>query len=1059
MFRRLRYLLCTILAIGLFMAADAQDGCVNTAQYPGIEITPDPSGAVTPVSTCIFLQEFTHYTGIVSGSTYKFTINGNGYITLRSGASDGPMVMSGYDYLIYTAASNDDLFAHYTVDENCATATNCQENTVQLMLNCIPPMVGYEWIEDCSTGEFMVQLDFIDLGDSPGLTVEYTIDGTAGTISPVSVGTVDIGPVVLGQTVDINVVYGGQPDCDIVFSDLQPFSGCPFELTCGAPATNMSYCYNGGDNVSWYFQGQGTGSIRLDFVSGMIGGGDFLTIHDGPDATSPILFEQLIWADLDLAGTTIVSSGPEMFMTLVADAFSSCSDSIYAPIEWNVACLDCTLPQAEVTIVEDCPNNQYTIQVNVTSAGDGNTVDIEYAVNDGTPQTVTGAGIGQTDIGPFTINDQVAITLQHENDGMCDVSLGTFTDSGACPTIVTCGAPDVLEAYCYGNGDSQFWFYQLEGTGGSLFLTFTSGTIESNFFDNLAIHDGVDGSAPIIWQHTSEEQFDLTGVAVTSTSGSLFMTMSSDGSSSCDDQSQTEWNWTLTCLDCSPAIASYNIVQDCPNFQYFVDVVVTEMGSDPEITVTNDGGAAEATISAPGTVQIGPFVSGTPVQITLVNDSNALCNAVSDVLVNPLCPQIICGTTPFQETYCYDANENMAWAYEVSGNGNVHLVFDIGTIESDTWDDLTIYDGPDAQSPILFQHLGGTSELGPDGSAVNGDGFVYYGVDVTSTGQNLYMTLTSDGSVQCSSMTNFDPWEWNVSCEGCDAPGVSYSLEADCEHLLYKVAVNVTELTGPLGLQITEMSTGETVTATSPNTFLFNTIFGLDSISNFQVVDLDNEGCTYESGPMIFTRDSCVINSCGLDNYEVCYENNEDRWYTYRSVGNVPVAIFFYEGQMLSNDMVTLYNGLVDQPGNIIFSGNNSGNLTGLTVNSNNTDNALTLRIRSNDSGSCSDESATVPLRWDVGCGFVGIDEVARTGFSIFPNPSTGILNIDLGSMMEGEMNIRVTDMSGRIAAERTVLGSFDRTSLDLGQLQNGQYMVTIVTENWTATKPLQLMR
>src|SRR5688500_7638310 len=131
MFRTVHFLLSTFLAIGLIQSSLAQNGCTNTAQYPGVAITPDPGGMLTEVSTCIFFQEFTQFTGITSGSTYKFTINGNGFITIRSGGSGGPVVASGYDYVIYTATAADDLFAHYNVNDQCLTATNCQVSTVQ----------------------------------------------------------------------------------------------------------------------------------------------------------------------------------------------------------------------------------------------------------------------------------------------------------------------------------------------------------------------------------------------------------------------------------------------------------------------------------------------------------------------------------------------------------------------------------------------------------------------------------------------------------------------------------------------------------------------------------------------------------------------------------------------------------------------------------------------------------------------------------------------------------------------------------------------------------------
>ncbi|MDQ3101266.1 MAG: T9SS type A sorting domain-containing protein, partial [Bacteroidota bacterium] len=916
------------------------------------------------------------------------------------------------------------------------------------------------WVEDCATGEFMIDLDFTSLGDSPGLIINYDASGTPGSVAEVALGTVSIGPFVLGDVVNITVEYGGSPECDIIFTGLEPFSGCPIQLVCGGPATPISYCYNVGEEVSWLFEGLGTGSILIDFASGMIGGGDVLTIYDGADATAPVLFQHIDFIDLDLANLVLVSTSSSVYMTLVSDGFGSCGDAFYLPMEWSVACLDCALPEVSISIVEDCANNAFTIEADIASTGDGTTVGMEYTVNGDTPESLSGLALGITTLGPFTVNDQVQINVLHESDDMCDVDLGTFTDPGTCPTLVTCGSPDVTETYCYQNSDSQFWIYELVGEDGALYLQFTNGSIESIFYDHLTIYDGTDANAPILFDHTSEAGMQLTGIAVTSTSGSLYMTMSSDGSISCQDGGQTGWEWFVSCLDCSPAVASFSIMQDCANFQYYVEVDVTDLGSDPDLMITNTGGASEVTVTTTGITQIGPFESGTPVQFTLVNDMNALCNVVSPMMVNPLCPQVVCGTVPLEQTYCYLPNDNMAWAYEVSGSGTLNLVFDLGTIESDFYDVLTIYDGPDAQSPILFQHIGGTMELGPEGSAVLGPGVGYYAIDVTSTAQNLYMTLTSDGSVQCDGgFSNFDPMEWHVSCASCQAPGVSYNLVPDCEHLIYKAVVNVTEMTGPLGLQITEMGSGESISVSEVNTYNFATFFDLDSIIEFEVVDLDNAGCTYSSGPLVYTRDSCVIHSCGLDNYEVCYENDEDRWYTYRSPDNVPVAIFFYEGQMLPGDVISIYNGLINEADNLIFSGNNSGNLTGLTVNSSNPDNALTLHVQSNAASSCADGGATIPLRWDVGCGFVGINENGTGNFNMYPNPTNGQLNIDL-SGMSGAIDVKVMDMSGRIAYQRSLQDQAGSVvSIDLDALQSGQYLISISTEKWIATKPLQMIR
>jgi hypothetical protein len=248
------------------------------------------------------------------------------------------------------------------------------------------------------------------------------------------------------------------------------------------------------------------------------------------------------------------------------------------------------------------------------------------------------------------------------------------------------------------------------------------------------------------------------------------------------------------------------------------------------------------------------------------------------------------------------------------------------------------------------------------------------------------------------------------------------------------------------------------VNATQPGTFIFQD-FALDSTITFFITDLDQPGCTYEVGPMVYTRDSCVINSCGLDNYIVCYENNEDRWYTFRADGNVPVAIHFYEGQMLPNDNIVIYNGISNNTQNVIFQGNNGGNLAGISVSSANSQNALTLRIRSNGEGSCADGQATIPLRWDVGCGFVGVFELEASTFNIYPNPTTGVVMIQPDGSQGGPTSLRVMDLSGRKVFEKFFANQGEaEMTVDLGLLGNGQYMVQLITKDSIGTRSLQIM-
>lgn len=75
--------------------------------------------------------------------------------------------------------------------------------------------------------------------------------------------------------------------------------------------------------------------------------------------------------------------------------------------------------------------------------------------------------------------------------------------------------------------------------------------------------------------------------------------------------------------------------------------------------------------------------------------------------------------------------------------------------------------------------------------------------------------------------------------------------------------------------------------------------------------------------------------------------------------------------------------------------------------------------------------------------GNVGINSVDGSNINVFPNPTTGKVNIDA----EGLNRIEVLDMTGR-----TVLTS-NASTVDMSNLNNGVYMFRVVTENGTSLK------
>ncbi|AWI25963.1 T9SS type A sorting domain-containing protein [Flavobacterium pallidum] len=92
-------------------------------------------------------------------------------------------------------------------------------------------------------------------------------------------------------------------------------------------------------------------------------------------------------------------------------------------------------------------------------------------------------------------------------------------------------------------------------------------------------------------------------------------------------------------IDCTPHIATYTVVSDCPNTETFsVNVEITGMGSATSITISDDQGSATQQAAAPGIYTFGPYANGTPVIFTSVNDASAACTLTSPVQNQVACP-------------------------------------------------------------------------------------------------------------------------------------------------------------------------------------------------------------------------------------------------------------------------------------------------------------------------------------------------------------------------------------------------------------------------------------
>lgn len=105
-------------------------------------------------------------------------------------------------------------------------------------------------------------------------------------------------------------------------------------VPCDGGSVPGIYCYVNNDNHTWYWECPCGSPITLHFTSGTIEPNDHLSIYDGPDNTSPLLFSSG-QVDLSLIGLELVSSGSDMYMKFTSDPTNCCATDGLLGTAWN----------------------------------------------------------------------------------------------------------------------------------------------------------------------------------------------------------------------------------------------------------------------------------------------------------------------------------------------------------------------------------------------------------------------------------------------------------------------------------------------------------------------------------------------------------------------------------------------------------------------------------------------------------------------------------------------------------------------------------------------------
>ncbi|MBK6408756.1 MAG: fibronectin type III domain-containing protein [Flavobacteriales bacterium] len=519
-----------------------------------------------------------------------------------------------------------------------------------------------------------------------------------------------------------------------------------------------------------------------------------------------------------LAGTTRMRI--RLDNTINGPQNSPCGNSGFGQVEdytLDVTAAPCTAPTATATPVPDCGNFQFTVNVDVTSVGDapGN-----VTVDDDQGSAQQNGPTGTYTFGPYPNGTNVTYLVSF-GTALCDEYVST---TYACtPTNQACGSAQGLTVYpengCVMTNGSTFnastepmtgsgcvnnvltlptVYYSFVATGfaQNITLNFASGSFNASVFDacggNELSCSGFNSGTTLVSGLTLNNTYYVRVASTGTGNFTLCVSESSVQPVSNDDCANADPVTLSAYGACTPTIGqllgathSAQANPSCVNptlgtadvFYSFVangDRQIITMSQDSTnkvymLAAYNGCGGTQLlckligpTFDALGTEYMVTGLTANNTYIVRVLCRPAEAGPFALCVMDPPPPvQVNCGGAVVDEFYQPVDNDNQYWAYHSNGTGAFTLTFNSGDIESFTWDKLTIRDGVDGNAPILYQNPSAQTDL--------------TGVTVTATGSDLFMTLTTDGSV---TPTLFD---WTVQCayhpgQACNANPVDCGL-------------------------------------------------------------------------------------------------------------------------------------------------------------------------------------------------------------------------------------------------------------------------------------------
>ncbi len=401
-------------------------------------------------------------------------------------------------------------------------------------------------------------------------------------------------------------------------------------VACDGSVMTEDYCSKQHDVKEWLYISSDGSPLKIEFLGGYVGssGTESFQVWDGTsDAGTPAPP-----MGGNLTGYSFIANSGAIFIRLVTDAGACEAQSWYLPVQWRVGCKNCQDPLvSSFTVVEDCANHQYSVDVNIFNLGSSSSVSLDNNLG-AASTTVSSTGIHT--VGPFPAGQTVVITVQNTDNPMC-YSASTPLINAPC-AVQDCGP--TTYTYCYTDNESSQWAYQGEGNE-EIGIRFIRGSV--GLGDHLYSYNGLDIDNLPFTDNTGGLANKLITSGAPSTDRAVVLTLQADDAVSCAVEdplygTSAEWEYVVACYDgCVQPRATFTT--SCVSTTHYEVVVnLTEVGSTGSAQITNNGGAATVTATAAGTYNVGPFNAGTPVTVE-VEGASILCTWTSPALVKQDC--------------------------------------------------------------------------------------------------------------------------------------------------------------------------------------------------------------------------------------------------------------------------------------------------------------------------------------------------------------------------------------------------------------------------------------